>query len=248
MGIRNNLTNGALRSLDVIKRNNRYTPVMNTYRAEKHAKRHDKVKLGKEMRMKKVLKIRYSHDMHLVLEGTDMQRVSIFARTKEGRQEAFVEILKKIDEGYELDVQFSLEAMFLRIMEEHGEMVNGGARNKRQFPVWKLYDFSKPPEYSPEEIREGRKAIGINQTQLGKICVQSYPMICRWEQGSFKPNVHQRRILQFLFGDPYVLLDCGILSPRYDISERTTRFAMEEANAQEPDMKTRKKPPTWDDD
>lgn len=181
--------------------------------------------------MRKVLHIKWSHEMELILEGSDMQRVSIYAATKEAKKEALHEILKKVDEGYELDVQFSLESLFLGVMEEYGAAKAGEARNKRQFPKWVRYDFSPPPEYSPEEIKENRKEIGISQTQLGQITVQSYPVVCRWENGTSKPNIHQMRIMQMLFADPYVLLDSGIITPRYSISERSDRLAKEEEDS-----------------
>lgn len=201
--------------------------------------------------MRKVLKVRYSHDMYLTFEGTDMQRVSVYARTGRARKEAFLEILKKFDEGYELDIQFSLEAMFRKLFSDETEALDGKIRSKESLPNWVRYEFSPSPEYSPEEIKENRTRLGLSQEQLGQIVLQSASVVCYWERGIKKPNKHQMRIMQLIFSDPYVLLDANILSPRYSISERTDRKAREEDSKvdQCSNMTRRKKKfKIWDED
>lgn len=161
--------------------------------------------------MEKILSVK-KEDKKYVFDGTDLQQVS-YSR-EEDKLATLQEILRKFDEGYTLDIDFSLEALLVEVMSD------------REFvaPNWSRFRFSDPPKYTGEEIKEIRTRLKMGKQRLGYILGYSMSSIDKYERGEYTliPWT-RRRILQMISTDPSIIIRAGIAEPKEVFASRYTR-------------------------
>lgn len=163
--------------------------------------------------MEKVLNVK-KEDKKYVFDGTDLQQVS-YSR-EEDKLATLQEILRKFDEGYTLDIDFSLEALLVEVMSDREYVA----------PNWSRFRFSDPPKYTGKEIKEIRTRLKMGMQRLGYILGYSISSIDKYEKGEYKLMPWtRRRILQLIAADPSIVIRAGVAEPKEVFASRYTREA-----------------------
>lgn len=164
---------------------------------------------------KKETPLHHGTRVEYTISGTDLQSVT-YARESE-RTEVLQEILKRLDQGYQLDVSFSLESLYLSI-------VNAGLTSVE---AWSDFQVEDPPNVSGQEVKEFRDQTNMSAHMLGDILGCTALNITGYEKGKTWGNISwlRMRILQLIMADPKIIIAAGVAKPkmRFSSADRQPR-------------------------
>lgn len=164
---------------------------------------------------KKETPLNHGTRVEYTISGTDLQSVT-YARESE-RMEVLQEILKRLDQGYQLDISFSLESLYLSV-------VSAGHVSAE---AWSDFQVEDPPIVSGPEVKEFRDRINMSAHMLGDILGCTAQKITAYEKERAGSSISwlRMRILQLIMADPKIVIAAGVAKPkvRFSSAERQPR-------------------------